>query len=263
MHPIGWRLIGVLLACAAGTAPAQAATYRLNDFTVVNNGSTAFSDSFDDGFEPIAPTYGVSSTFASDAESDGQLRLSASLGVPFGTGKVIYAGPNQSFNGTTFSFTGRFDYTTPEPGEVYFVRLDDIALGAPPFGISVHSYSVAVTASGGQTFATLSELSPAGAVHELFSSGPLAAAGHDQIALSFFQGQDGQVHGAYQLVGGSGGDGALQDLGTLSPAVNHLFYGTAFGSYAAPVPEPGTALSMLLGLGALGVAARRQRRAPR
>lgn len=247
-----WQRLVAALACTS-TVGAHAATYQLDEFSLTSYSTTAFADSFDDGIAPSTGiTYQVAAPFASGAEAAGKLGLNAAQGVGFGSGRVQYAAPSTYLFGPAFSVTGRFDFVTPQAGEAYFVRLDDLYFGSS--GILAKSYSVAVDQVGGQAFATLASLdATTGTVSQLYTSGPLF--GSSQITLAFTAAADGVVHASYQLSGSA----SPVEIGTLNPMSNHYLFGGAFGSYAAPVSEPDSVALIALGLAVLAGTRRRQR----
>lgn len=248
-----WQRLVAALACTLAVA-AHAATYQLDEFSLTSYSTTAFTDSFDDGIAPSnGITYQVAAPFAPGAEASGKLGLNAAQGMFFGVGRVQYAAPSTYLFGPVFSVTGRFDFVTPQAGEAYFVRLDDLYFVSG--GLLAKSYSVAVDQVGGQAFATLASLdTTTGTISKLYTSGPLSGSG--QITLAFTAASDGVVHASYQLSGSA----APVEIGTLNPMSNHDLFGGAFGSYAAPVPEPDSVALMALGLVVLAGTRRRQRR---
>lgn len=232
-----WQRLGAALLACTFAINAHAATYALDQFTLTSNGSPLFSDTFSDSVAPSAgPDFLAATPFPSGAESGGKLHLDPAQGIHFGGGQLQYAAPNHVLFNPVFTVTGSFDYTTPQPGETYFVRLDDF--GATGSDITIKSYTIGIDRMGTQTLATLASVDPiSGAVSRLASTALSGSA--NQITLGFRGTADGTVYASYQFSNAS-----QIDVGQLTPLSNHAVFFTAYGTFSAPVPEPHTVSMM-------------------
>lgn len=145
--------IGVAFALGSlWSVSCQAIVVYIDEHSIVRNGVTIFTDSFDDGVEPpSAPHFnnpptntpaGYTSTpFSPTAESGGRLRLDSSQGIlildPLGAQRRVQSaslGTNTTSSTTTglkknhdFSVTGTFSLAIPSGPltESYGIRLND------------------------------------------------------------------------------------------------------------------------------------------
>ena len=152
-------LVRMVLALASlWSVSSQALVVYIDEFRIIRNGNTIFTDPFSDGLEPpLAPNFnnatitppfagtpaGYTSTpFASNAESGGLLRLDSSQGIvvndPTGAQRRTQSatlGTNTDPSSTTtglkknhnFSVIGTFNLTLPSGPltESYGIRLND------------------------------------------------------------------------------------------------------------------------------------------
>jgi hypothetical protein len=281
----------MVLALLPGIACAYTAfldQFAVNRFDLPNNGAL-FLDPFEDGFEPpSAPdfltgggaSYGVFPTppgFPSGAEDGGRLALDSSIGALVVTGagdtRRLFRGTLNTNTDSTntvlglkrnhsFLAAGRFDLTSlpAAPSDAFGIELHD----ALPGGMISELSQVFVrrTADPGDPnlYITFVEQSPAGgglAVRGNILFEPPAGATQITLFLRHATPDTDQITAEYRFWDVNGAlSNPIALPGTATMFDGEMFVRAAF--VVVEVPEPGTYVMLLAGLGILGWVARRR-----
>lgn len=240
-------------------------------FTNVGTGASSPGSNFVTTRSGAAPVAGSEAggrlRFAWDDMLDstfGGVILGRSMNYFLATSTQYSAGGNLEsrglWKGNDFKVEAVYDLTTPLPGDQMRLRLWDTFTGHA--SNDVLDLTLARQGDGYAVRSRRLNLAP-GNVDESASTGDISglAGSADQILLSFsHEAGDAFVTTGYSFVTGGVVTGS-DTVGTLSLYNGEDWTRASFSAYAvaAPVPEPQTAALLLLGLAAVGNAARRRR----
>jgi hypothetical protein len=262
---------------AACLAPAHATVVSVDYFSVVRNGASLFTDSFDDGVEPPSSpggaTYLVLGTIPDTAESGGTLQIDSANGVM--TANALGVGRQETRvrlatnidpanlsaglkSDDTMSVTGIFSLTSPTGvlNPQYSVRFTDAAAGG------VHqSAQIQVlynTATGETRIRYISQDFDADTLTVLGSALFAPPAGADQILLAIERPDAGSNNffGSFAFVSGGVIGASTQFLTAAQLFDGENFVRAEFNvsdGFLVAVPEPGSFALFGFGLAALGV----------
>lgn len=266
--------VGMLLALSA-----HAAVVQIDQFAVVKNGVSLFTDTFSNNLTPTQEslTYAVTGAFPPGVESAGRLTLDSGWGALTSNaaglarqtlGAQLLTNINPAFPGQgltkadAIEVTGTFDIATPAGPLVngYGVQLQDIIMGKGQdrvLELDVQYNSV----FGGDVIRLLLQDFSDNSITTL-GYVPFEASGADQIQLRIYR-QDAassRFFGAYAL--GSGGDfGAFTSIGSSDALFANTDFARARFIAYSEIPEPGT--WALVAAAALAAGASRRRRSAR
>lgn len=260
--------VGVFLF--SGTSHADY-TFYMDSFAVVKNGSTIFSDEFDDGNPPPSSpgTIPYGSLGVLGPESGGKLELNRQNAVLLPAGNYMNGALLETNTqplsvsqlglkiDDTFSVFGLFDLIIPDPRTFYAIQLHDNVSGPPSFNdlVQVGVWNSA-TNEVGIGFSAENNINQ---TVTIIDSATLDALPHDQIAFMLSRDDLGTnaITASYAYVDGVFGGNWESLAWTSFGNTVDIFHGEDFtqavflASEFAPVPIPGAV--WLLGSGMIGL----------